>query len=109
MKAQKRSEVKLLRAAEEDLREVIEYIAREHPASAERLLSSFARTFDALSKYPELGKLPDDTTLLALVYRYLITGKYLLFYKLEPDVVLIYRILSAARDYLSILQGKQIE
>jgi len=36
-------------------------------------------------------------------FRYLISGSYLVFYKVDSSHVSIYRILNAKRDYLAIL------
>ena len=50
-----------------------------------------------------LGRIPRDHDIAMLGYRYLIIGEYLAFYRLEPSVVLVHRILHGARDYSDIL------
>lgn len=100
------SKLRLLRIAEEDLSEIIDFIESENPAAAADLLSMFEECFDSLARYPEIGKLPEDADLLVLGLRYLVAGRYLIFYKLDGDSVLVYRIFHHAQDYLAILTGE---
>ena len=44
------------------------------------------------------AKVPFDTD-----FRFLISGNYLVFYKVEDDFVSIYRILYGKRDYVKII------
>ena len=105
MNARVHAEIRLLRAAEEDLSEIMNYIAADSMYHAERTLLSLEDQFTQLSRFPEMGTLPDDTHLLALGYRVLVSGKYLLFYKIEQEAVIIYRILHTSRDARAILFG----
>jgi len=100
---QPRSEVRLLASAEQDLREIINYIAQDNPVSAEALLHGFEVHFQTLSVYPLLGRIPFDSDLQKLDYRYLVAGKYLIFYKIDGTNVLVYRILHSAQDYMRVL------
>ena len=40
-------------------------------------------------------------------YRYLISGKYIVFYKVEGEFISIFRILYSRRDYIRILFDKR--
>jgi toxin ParE1/3/4 len=99
----RRHSVRLLRLAEQDLTDIYEYIAADNPNAADRLLVRIAKELDTLSRRPLLGRIPRDPDIAKLGYRYLIIGNYLAFYRLEPSLVLVYRILHGARDYSEIL------
>lgn len=50
----------------------------------------------------EGGKLSSKVDIIT-DYRYLISGNYIIFYKLDKSYVSIYRILYTKRDYIKIL------
>lgn len=101
--AQRNYEVKLLRIAEEDLNEIAEYVSTDSPASADKLLDRFENAFANLSRHPYIGKAPNESELARLGYRYVVLGNYLIFYKIEQETVLVYRIIHGARDYKKII------
>ena len=80
-----------------------EYIAVDNPSAAERLLSRIEKALAALPTQPLLGRIPRDPDIARLGHRYLIVGDYLAFYRLEPSVVLVHRILHGAKDYSEIV------
>jgi toxin ParE1/3/4 len=96
-------EVKLLPQAEEDFLEIIEYISEENPTAAENIADRFEKSFILLSENPLAGSKARDNRLRLLQYRYLIVGRYLIFYLVKSKGVIVCRILHGARDYLSIL------
>lgn len=95
--------VRLLRVAENDLAEIVAYIAAEQPTAAVGQLTKIEKTLGLLKKNPYLGKLPNDERLLKLGYRCLIIDDYLAFYTLEGQTVFVHRIIHGARDYLALL------
>jgi toxin ParE1/3/4 len=95
--------VRLLALAEQDLADIYEYISVDNPSAAERLLSRIEKDLGSLATQPLLGRIPRDPDIARLGYRYLIIADYLAFYRLEPSVVLVHRILHGARDYVDIL------
>ena len=99
----RRRSVRLLALAEQDLADIYEYIAVDNPSAAERLLSHIEKDLGALVAQPLLGRIPRDPDIARLGYRYLIIADYLAFYRLEPSVVIVHRILHGARDYSEIL------
>ncbi|GLJ00331.1 MULTISPECIES: type II toxin-antitoxin system RelE/ParE family toxin [Sphingobium] len=87
--------------AERDLESIADYIARDNPARA----LSFVRELRGKC----LG-LADMAERFPLVPRYESAGirrrghgNYLIFYRVEPDKVVIVHILHGAQDYASIL------
>ena len=93
--------LRLLRTAEEDLTEILTYIAAGNPAAADTLLTKFEKNLLILAQHPRLGRIPEDVTLTRLGYRYLVIDNYLVFYTLEDLTVYVHRIVHGARNYLS--------
>jgi plasmid stabilization system protein ParE len=96
-------EVRLLRIAENDLLEIVNYIAADRPSAADSLASKIEKNLILLSKHPHLGRIPGEEELTRMGYRYLVIDNYLLFYTLEEHAILVHRILHGARDYLQLL------
>jgi toxin ParE1/3/4 len=96
-------EVRLLRIAEDDLTEVIEYIAVDRPSAANTLASKIEKNLLLLSEHPHLGRIPKEEELLKMGYRYIAIDNYLLFYTIEESTLLVHRILHGARDYIQLL------
>ena len=94
--------VKLLRIAEDDLNEIVVYIASDRPSAAEDIANKIEKNVSLLSKQPSLGRIPKEEELARLGYRYLVVENYLIFYKIEDRTVYVHRILHGARDYLSL-------
>ena len=99
----RRRAVKLLALAERDLSDIEEYIAVDSPTAAERLLTRIQKDLSTLGAHPLMGRIPRDPDIARLGYRYLIISDYLAFYRREPSVVLVHRILHEAREYSEIL------
>jgi toxin ParE1/3/4 len=96
-------EIHLLRAAEDDLNEIIAYIAADNPAAAEGVAEKIEKRLVHLSRNPRLGRLPREDELMALGYRYLVVLNYLIFYTIEERTILVHRIIHGARDYHGLL------
>jgi len=99
----KRYDVRLLRVAEDDLNDLLDFIRAENPAAAQDLLTRIEKKLAILSTHPLLGHVPDDDELVRMGYRFLVVGNYLIFYTVEAPTVLIHRIIHGARDYLDLL------
>lgn len=98
-----RCAVRLLRAAEEDLSEICEYIAADNLKAAEAIVTRIEKNLELLAREPRLGRIPGDEELVRMGYRYLIVADYLVFYTFEEQTVLVHRIIHGARDYLRLL------
>jgi toxin ParE1/3/4 len=94
--------VRLLRIAEDDLTEIVTYIAADRPGAAETLANKIEKNLNLLSHHPLLGRIPREEDLARLGYRYLVTQNYLIFYTIERRTIYVHRILHGARDYLSL-------
>jgi len=94
--------IRVLRLAEEDLAEIMMYIAADKPSAAEDLAMKIEKNISLLSTNPRLGRIPSDEQLLRQGYRYLVVDNYLIFYILEGQTIFVHRILHGARDYQSL-------
>lgn len=94
--------VRLLRIAEDDLTEIVVYIAADRVSAAETLVDKIEKNLSLLSKNPFLGRIPKEEELARLGYQYLVVQNYLVFYTIEGQTIYVHRILHGARDYLSL-------
>lgn len=93
--------VVLAEEALSDLEQIADYIARDNPPRARSFVA------ELLGKARQLGDLPHG---FPLVPRYAHLGvrrrahrNYLIFYRAEPDRVLVIHILHSAQDYEALL------
>jgi toxin ParE1/3/4 len=93
--------IRLLRIAEDDLFEIVNYMAADRPSAADALATKIEKNLNLLTKNPQLGRIPDEEELIRLGYRYLVVQNYLIFYTVEEQTIYVHRILHGARDYLS--------
>ncbi|MCL5113054.1 MAG: type II toxin-antitoxin system RelE/ParE family toxin [Patescibacteria group bacterium] len=96
-------EIRLLRLAEEDLTEIISYVAADRPSMAKKLLGRFNIKLSVLAISPHVGHLPNELSLNQLGYRYLVLDNYLIFYVIEGRMIYVHRIVHGARDYKNLL------
>lgn len=95
--------LRFLGIAEEDLSEIVAYIAVDNPVAADGLATKIEKNLSYLTGHPQLGKIPDDVELARLRYRYLIVDNYLIFYTIEKRTILVHRVIHGARDYEGML------
>lgn len=98
----RRYSVRLLRVAENDLADIMSFIAAENTAAAEALLDKIEKNVSRLERHPFLGRIPNDEELAQLGYCYLIVSDYLIFYTIQRKI-LIHRIVHGARNYKDLL------
>ncbi|MBU2446062.1 MAG: type II toxin-antitoxin system RelE/ParE family toxin [Bacteroidetes bacterium] len=86
--SQNKYTVRLLEAAEDDLNEILTYIAADRPSAAESLADKIEKNLSLLADNPFLGRTPRDEDLIKMGYRYLIVENYLLFYIIERQAAM---------------------
>lgn len=94
-----RFQIRYQRTALQDLETIIEYIKRESPERAQRLMEKIDYGISRLSRFPLSGSKPRDLLLQLQKYRILVIEAYLVFYRIRNRVVLIQRILHGKREY----------
>jgi toxin ParE1/3/4 len=95
--------VRVLHRAERDLHEINNLVAREAPARVAPFIDALLASIDSLAHQPERGARPRDEVLRRQGYRFLVHGRYLIFYKVFPRHVRVYRVLHGHRAYRSLL------
>jgi len=86
-----------------DLQEINDYIARDNPDAATRLIHTIYSDIEKLAAFPKIGASLSSKIKIKTDYRYLVCGNYLIIYKAEGDFVSVYRVLNGMRNYLSII------
>jgi addiction module RelE/StbE family toxin len=96
--------------AQKDLLEIKDYIAEEldNPASALKVISKILESMINLKKFPMLGSDLSPKIYISTDYRYLISGNYIVFYRIENQYISVDRILYGKRDYLKIIFSGEI-
>jgi addiction module RelE/StbE family toxin len=94
--------------ARRDMQEIRKYIADElqNPSAAKNILRKITAAYKRLPNMPYIGSPLSAIVDTPTDYRYLITGSYLIFYKVENPYVSVYRVLYGGRDYSSVLFGE---
>jgi len=83
--------------AREDLREIRDYIARDNPAAARKVLTTIEAEIELLSSFPWNSRTTDEEGVLA---RILSRYPYIVFYKIERDRLMVLHVLHGARRHL---------
>jgi len=96
-------QIRLLKIAEEDINEIISFIANDNLDAAKSLADKIEKDLKLLSENPYLGRVPRDEEIKNLGYRFLIVQTYIVFYTIEDTSILVHRILHQARNYKSLL------
>ena len=74
-----------------------------NPIAANNVIRRIIEDYSRLEISPHIGpslstKVPFDTD-----YRFIVSGNYLVFYKVDNEYVSIYRVLYGRRDYLKVI------
>jgi len=88
-----------------DLKEIKSYIENElsNPIAANNVIKRIIADYSCLEVSPYMGtplsaKVPFETD-----YRFIVSGNYLVFYKVDDEFISIYRVLYGKRDYTKII------
>jgi toxin ParE1/3/4 len=85
--------------AEKDLRVAWKHIAQHNFRAADRFYDALKEKASKLKNFPERGAPRDD---LLPDLRMLVEQKYLIFYRVEEDVVRVLRVIHGAQDLTQI-------
>ncbi len=95
--------IRLTKRAINDVKKIYDYIFEDSPQDAESIKADIFHTINHLSLFPLLGISLEGKIKQRTDYRYLVSGKFLIFYKTDEKVVSIYRVLSSEMDYIKLL------
>ncbi|MDE1919013.1 MAG: type II toxin-antitoxin system RelE/ParE family toxin [Sphingomonadales bacterium] len=93
----------LTRGAERDLEVIGDYIARDNPSRAITFIRNLRKSCLGLAEMPH--RFPLMQGFEAAGVRRRLHGNYLIFFRVEREVVLVIHILHAASDYSSAVLG----
>ena len=83
-------------AATGDLSEIVVHIARDDPTAAARWLDRMEAIVARIGRVPQIGS---DRSDVAPGVRLFPVGHYLVLYRIEPEAVVILRIVHGARRW----------
>ena len=86
-----------------DVQEIKAYIAEDNPGAAIQTVNDIYSQIEKLTDFPGVGAPLSPKINIKTDYRFLVSGVYLIFYRVEGEFVSVYRVLNGVRDYLSIL------
>lgn len=91
----------------ENIAEIKRYIREElcNPTAADRIAKRIVSAYKGLKTAPFIGAPLDSVLEVKTDYRFLVCGNYLIFYKVNDDVISIYRVMNGRRDYCRQLFG----
>lgn len=92
---------KLMPAAEEDLESLVEYVARDGPQNAIKVLNKFEAAARKLAEMPGLGNARPDVTDRPL--RFWAVYSWLIVYRPGRNPLEIIRILHGSRDLPNVI------
>ena len=92
-------EVVVTEVAQDDLIEIIEYIANDNPTAATNLADEIEKNILGLGDFPDMGATPKKRRLAMKGYRILVVNHFLVFYVVVGVVVEVRRIISSKRNY----------
>lgn len=90
-----------------DMDDIWDYIVHElqNPSAAKRVVDKIMEAVHQLEVFPEMGPPLSAIANEISDYRFLISGNYMIFYRLHGGNIYIDRVLYGRRDYLRILFG----
>lgn len=95
--------IKIFPAAQNDLREIVDYLNTLSPGAAIRYYDLITEKAGSLRTMPERCPLAKDTQLRLRGYRTLLVKNYMIFFNIKGQAVEICRILYARRQYEGLL------
>ena len=94
--------------AHADLAEIKRYITEDlaSPKAAMNTVKKITKKIRLLKKHAEIGAMLSSIIDIETDYRYLVSGNYLSFYRIDGNEIYIIRILYGGRDYIPTLFGE---
>ncbi len=83
------------RDADDDLLQIALYLVERNPDAAISAISDINRKFVNLTSFPFIGR---DRSALRPGIRSVVAGTYVIFYRVEPERIIIMRVLHGRRD-----------
>lgn len=96
-------------AAKDDLTEIIEYIAKDSPQTALKILKTLESQTKKLDRFPKNGRIiPELKKHNIYKYRELIHAPWRIFYKTEEEKVFFLAVIDGRRNVEDLLLRRQL-
>lgn len=104
------NKINLSHEAQNDLAEIKRYISKEleNPSAATNTIKRITQTIRILQNHAEAGALLSSIANVNCNYRFLFSGNYMIFYRINEHDIYVDRVLYGRRDYLRILFGDRL-
>ena len=91
-----------------DLDDIWDYIVSElqNHSAAERVIDRIMDAVDQLKSFAKMGTLLSSIADVGTDYRFLVSGNYMVFYRVQGNDVYIDRVLYGRSDYMRVLFGE---
>ena len=88
-----------------DLDDIWDYIVSvlQNRSAAERVIDRIMDAVDPLKNFAEMGTPLSSIADIGTDYRFLVSGNYMVFYRVQDNDVYIDRVLYGRSDYMSVL------
>ena len=88
-----------------DFDDIWDYIVSElqNSSAAERVINRIIDAVDPLKNFAEMGTPLSSIADIGTDYRFLVSGNYMVFYRVQDNDVYIDRVLYGRSDYISVL------
>ena len=93
----KKYQVEITQKAEDDLEAIWQYIAKNNPINADRLVSRLEIQTTTLESFPKRGVLIPENNIFGTDYRQLIHKDYRTIYKISGSKVFVMRVVHGSR------------
>lgn len=95
--------VRFLPESQDDVDDIVRYFDHRSESVGDRFFAAVHKTVEMLRRHPEMGTVLRSalgkTTRLRTIIDF---KKYLIFYRVENDTLLIVRVLHGSRDYSNL-------
>lgn len=99
--------VRWAEVARRDLEEIAEYVFRESPAAALRLVDQIEQRAATLETMPKRGRLPPELIRFRVqLYHELLIPPYRLIYRVREDAVAVLGVFDGRRDLEDVILGR---
>ncbi len=93
--------------ARHDLDETADYVHRENPAAALRLVERIEQTAGALETMPHRGRVPPELVRFRVqIYHEIQISPYRLLYRVHEDSVVVLGVFDGRRDLEDVIIGR---
>lgn len=97
--------IRLSPIAVRDLKEIKNYIEQDlsNPTAAQNVVKKIIKDYTRLEAMPNIGISLSNKVSFETDFRFIVSGNYLVFYKIDNEFISVYRILYSRRDYLRLI------